>query len=254
MTHSNLLIDKLNEGNVALGLAYTYPAAGIIEAMLPGWDFVWIDGQHGQLSYDSCLHAVHASAVAGVETVLRIPGHETGIIGPFADLWPSAIMVPMVNSDDDAAAVVDGLRFPPLGIRSYGGRRGGDVYGRGVHVERPLLTIAQIETLEAVDNAEAIINRDGIDMLFFGPDDMKLRMGIDINTPLTEHPQLRRAMERTAEVALAAGKFCGTVTIGAAAARMAVDMGYRLLAGGTDSLFIRTCSAQRLAELRGETT
>jgi 2-keto-3-deoxy-L-rhamnonate aldolase RhmA len=79
-------------------------------------------------------------------------------------------------------------------------------------------------------------------------------MGIDINTPLTEHPQLRRAMERTAEAALAAGKFCGTVTIGPAAARMAVDMGYRLLAGGGDSLFIRTCSAQRLAELRGETT
>ena len=247
----NVLFDKVQAGHVVLGLLNMYPASGIIEGMCKGWDYVWIDGQHGQMPFDACLHAVQAAQGIGVETMVRVPGHESGLLGPFADLAPSAVMVPMVNNATEAKAIVDGLRFPPLGRRSYGGRRVIDLDGRD-YVDRDLMVVAQIETLEAVDKVDEIIGTDGIDVLFFGPDDMKMRMGIPISTSPFDNEDLQRAMARTARSACAAGKACGTVTGSASAARAAVDMGYRVLVGGADIMFLRVGAANRLTELRDE--
>ena len=247
---SNLLLEKIRAGQVVLGLGYMYPASGMIEGMCRNWDFVWIDGQHGQISYDSALHAVQAADAMGIESVLRVPGHEFGIVGPFADLAPSAIMVPMVNNAHQARNVVSHLRFPPLGIRSFGGRRVIDLDGRDYYRDRELMVIAQIETLEAVEHAESIINTEGIDMLFFGPDDMKVRMDIQVDTPYTDNKLLREAMAKVAAAARAAGKSCGNVAATAETLRMSVDMGYQLIIGGSDAGFLRTASARTLAELR----
>ena len=109
-----------------------------------------------------------------------------------------------------------------------------------------------IETLEAARNADAIIGTEGVDALFFGPDDMKVRMGIPVNSTVLDNPELREAMEQTGASARAAGKVCGTVAPSAALARSATDMGYQILVGGGDILFMRTAAAARLAELRDE--
>ena len=92
---SNILFDQLRDGKVTLGLALMYSDAGLVEGMYrPGWDCLWIDGQHGQLSYDSCLAAVRAAEAVGLETVIRVPSHEYGAIGPILDLAPSSVMIP----------------------------------------------------------------------------------------------------------------------------------------------------------------
>ena len=248
----NVLFDKVRAGRVVLGLCNMYPASGIIEGMCKGWDFVWVDGQHGEMPIGACLHALQAADASGIDTLLRVPGHEDCSLGPFADLAPSAVMVPMVNNAAQAKAIVNGLRFPPLGQRSYGGRRVIDLDGRDFYRERDLMVVAQIETLEAVENVDAIVGTEGIDALFFGPDDMKVRMGIPINTSAFENDRLREAMVRTAKSARAAGKACGTVTGSAEAARIAVDMGCTLLIGGGDIAFLRVTAANRLEELREE--
>jgi 4-hydroxy-2-oxoheptanedioate aldolase len=226
------------------------PAANIVERMCQGWDFVWIDAQHGQHSYDSVLQAVRAAAVIGVDALVRVPGHEYGVLGPFADLASSAIMVPMVEDAAQAASVTRALRFPPTGNRSYGGRRMIDLYGRTYHHERELLVIAQIETLESVDNAASIIATDGIDMLFFSPDDMKVRLGIDVDTPIRQNELLMDGMKRVAAAAVDAGKFVGCVAGSPDILVAALDMGYRLFGCGSDIGFIRTSAAARLEETR----
>ena len=250
---SNVLLEKIRRGEVVLGLSLMYPSAGIIEGMCQGWDFVWIDGQHGQFSYDSLLAAVRTADATGVASLVRAPGHEYGILGPIADLDPTAIMVPMVNTAEQAKAVVGGLRFPPLGQRSYGGRRVIDRHGREYYKTRELMVVAQIETLEAVENAEAIAAVEGVDALFFGPDDMKARMGLPINTPPAEHPKLREAMEHTARAAQSAGKAAAGVAVSAKALQLATSMGYQMLAAGADVAFLRAAAGERLAELRGAT-
>lgn len=249
----NIMFDRLRKGEVLLGLCNMYPAAGIIEGMCAGWDFVWIDGQHGELSYDSILHAMHASGTARIETLVRVPSQEGGVLGMYADLAPSAIMVPMVNNVEEAKRVVYGLRFPPLGERSYGGRRVIDLDGRDFYRERELLVVAQVETLESVSNVDAIINTNGIDALFFGPDDMKVRMGLPINTAINENDQLRNAMQKTVDACRKAGKIAGCVGATPAAAKMAAEMGYQILIGGGDIAFLRVAAADRLVELRKAT-
>src|SRR5690606_8595907 len=97
------------------GLANMYPCAGIIEGMCGGWDFVWIDGQHGQMAYDATLHAVRAADAAGIQALVRVPGHEYGILGPVADMAPAAIMVPMIDTPEQAKTVTKALCFPPIG-------------------------------------------------------------------------------------------------------------------------------------------
>ena len=160
-------------------------------------------------------------------------------------------MVPMVNDREQAEAVVRALRFPPLGARSYGGRRVIDLDGRNFHRERELLLLAQIETIEAVQNAEEIIRTDGVDGLFFGPDDMKCQMQIPTDTPLTADERLLAALQRTARVATDAGKFCGTVAADPQTARACLDAGCRLLVAGGDSGFLRHGSARAMEMIRG---
>src|SRR5688500_881813 len=119
----NPMLEKLRDGRVLLGVCNAYPAAGIVELLGRGWDFMWIDAQHGQHDYRSSMDAVRASEMIGCDTLLRPPGQNPDELGRYADLWPSMLMVPMIDTAAQAAAVVRATRFPPLGNRSYGGRR-----------------------------------------------------------------------------------------------------------------------------------
>ena len=246
----NVLLEKLRADEVVLGVCNKYPAAGIVEGMCPGWDFLWIDGQHGEMDYRACMAAVRAAASVGVESLLRVPGHEAGVLGMYADMSPSGILVPMVNTPEDARRVVDRLRFPPLGNRSYGGRRVIDLDGRNFYRERELAVFAQIETVEALENADAIAATEGIDVLFFGPDDMKCQMGIPVNTGVLENDRLRTALECTAVAARDAGKPSAGVAPSEATLRVFLKMGYRCLCCGSDSGFLSAGSQQRRALMR----
>lgn len=246
----NKLFEMLRQGKVALGLVNMYPAPGILEGMGKGWDFVWIDGQHGEMSYEPILHAVQTARGVGIETMIRVPSHDHGVLNTYADLAPAAVMIPMVNNRAEAEHVRDGLRFPPLGKRSYGGRRVIDLYGREYYRGRDLLAVAQIETPEAVKNAADIIRTEGIDCLFFGPDDMRVRLDIPIPTPVMESPPLIEALTLTAKAARDAGKFCAGVATDKPTFQKMVELGYQMIVGGGDIVFLRVMSAERLKGFR----
>ncbi len=247
---ANTLLNRLQNNRLVLGVAQTYPAPGIIEAMCPGWDFVWIDGQHGEMTYDTILNSIRAAHVAGVETMVRVPGHEPATLGRYADLCPTAIMVPLVNTFKEAEAIVRAVRLPPLGCRSFGGRRAVDLYGLNFHQEHTLAVVAQIETVESMGNVQQIARTEGVDVLFFGGDDMKLSMGIAVATPTLASPRVLEAMKEMASAARAAGKVAACVTPDAAMMRKCVEMGYQMLVGGADVGFMVANSRQRLAALR----
>ncbi len=253
MSVSNRFLQRLEDGKTLLGLCNMYPAAGIVEGMCQGWDFVWIDCQHGEMGYDAAMASIRAAHVADVDTLLRVPGHEPGVIGPYLDLAPSAIMIPMVNTAAQAEAIAKATHFPPRGERSYGGRRVIDLYGRDYYKDVKTAVVAQIETQEAAANAREIIETDGIDLLFFGPDDMKVSLDLPINTAPFAHDALIAAMKQTADAAQAAGKFACCVAANEQAAKAATDMGFQVLVGGGDIAFMRTAAAERLGVLRGAT-
>lgn len=164
-----------------LGLLYSYPAPGIIERIARDWDWVWIDGQHGQLEYPDILAAVRACNAANRPAIVRVPDHAYGTIGKVLDTAADGIMVPMINTPEQARDVVQSVKFPPTGNRSYGARRVIDLHGRRYEggYDNPIL-LAQIETRQAVDNLEEIGAVEGIDCLFIGLDDMAMRDGADM--------------------------------------------------------------------------
>jgi 2-keto-3-deoxy-L-rhamnonate aldolase RhmA len=247
----NNLRARLDKGNVALGVATMYPASGIIEGMGTGWDFVWIDGQHGEFSYDSLLHSCQAARATGLDVLLRVPVYNCTQLGPYADLGPAAIMVPMIRTREQARQVVQAIHFPPLGERSYGGRRIGDILGREYHKDLDVLLVAQIETEDSVEAAPDIVAEPGVDVLFFSPDDMKVRMGLPVTTSLAASKKLQKAMEQTVAATKRAGKHAGCVVGDEKSFEIALSMGYRFLVGGSDIAFLRDESTRRLALFRG---
>lgn len=248
----NALREKLSRGEVALGLWMGYPAPGIIECIGADWDWVWIDGQHGQIDYQTMLGCVRAADVHGLAPIPRVAGHDYGAIGPVMDMRTAGVMVPMVDTREQAVDVVRAARFPPTGARSYGGRRVVDLGGRDYvyNANEDTLLVVQIETPEAMENVEAIAGVEGVDVLLFAPIDMKLRMGIPLETRFAESEKLARALERTAKAAENAGKFSGTLLMDGESLRIAVSLGYRLIAGAGDNELLRKASAARREELK----
>lgn len=243
-------LERLRKGEVLLGVCQSYATPAMVELVARGWDVIWLDGQHGHLTYESALAMIQAAGAVGVETLLRIYTHDRDTIAWHCDLAPSALMIPMVNTPEEADAIVRAMRFPPRGARSYGGRRPIDIYGREYYRQLPLGCVVQIETVAAVERAHEIAAVDGVDMLFFGPDDMKVSLKLPINTPVDESPQLQEMMRRTAAAARQAGKFAAAVAVNGKTAKMAVDMGFQLLIGGSEVMFIRSTAPKVLAELR----
>ena len=213
-----------------LGMCSMYPAPGIIERIGQDWDWCWIDGQHGQWGTDEALAAVRACDLVGLFSMVRVPGQDPGVIGRTLDMACHAVMVPMVDTVEQAQAVVRAARFPPLGKRSYGGRRPIDLYGRAFsHADQPQpLVVCQIESLEALENAEAIAAVDGVDALFFGPDDMAQSKGMPMDG---QRPAgcFDAEMKRVADAATRAGKFAAGIFTTPEALRGALAMGYRMI-------------------------
>jgi 4-hydroxy-2-oxoheptanedioate aldolase len=247
-----LLREKLNNNEVTLGLSMMYPAPGIIECMGVGWDWIWIDSQHGQIDYQTMLHSIRTAEICGLPAIPRVPGHEVGFVARVLDMEPAGIMIPMIDTPEQARQVVEMVCFPPLGGRSYGGRRVIDRGGREYcyTANDDTLLVVQIETPTAVENAEAIAATEGVDALFFGPDDIKLRMGIPINAQINESDDLARAMEKTIKAAKNAGKVGGCPAKDAVVLRLVASLGYQLIVGGGDAAFLRTASSATLEKLR----
>lgn len=249
-TENNLLHRSLNAGQHLVGLYNGYAAEEILETIGIGWDFVWIDGQHGPFSYESSLRAVRVASGIGVETLLRVPSHDPGWLAYYADTAASAIMVPQVDTAEIARGIVQALRFPPHGSRSFGGRRPNDVHGQDYYSKREPMIVIQIESELGLANVEQIAAVEGVDALFFGADDMKISLGLPVETPFNECEPLLKARSTTAEVAISNAKFAGCGICAPHDLPLLFEQGYQFVATGADVRFLRSGSQQTLQDSR----
>ena len=229
-----------------LGLSVNYPAPGIIERIGLDWDWIWIDGQHGQLSYSEMLSAVRACNLIRRPAIVRVPGHDAGEIGRVLDMSADGVMVPMVDNATQAEEAVQAAKFPPLGSRSFGGRRPVDLAGRGYanHDSAQPLLICQIETPAGLENVAAIAEVEGVDAIFFGADDLRLRSGFQMDETLPDGC-FDDALRAVVVAARTHGKIAGGVFPSAMAAEVASSLGFRLIVGDSDaSLLAKGSKAQ----------
>ncbi len=226
---------KMKSGSLLLGLSLMYPSPGVVERIGLDWDWVWIDGQHGEHSYESILACVRACDYARTAPIVRVPGHEYGMIGQALDMCAAGVMVPMVDSAEEAKTIVQSAKYSPLGERSYGGRRTIDLYGRGyAHTaNEDTLLIVQIETKKGLSNVEEIAAIPGVDVLFFSPDDMAMQESMPMDKP-RKPDVFKDAMARLALAAINVGKFAGTIATSPELLEIAIKMGYQMCTATAD--------------------
>ena len=238
-------------GRPLLGLSVMYPSPGAVERIGPDWDWMWLDGQHGEMGYEQVLALVRACDLIGRPAVVRVPGHDFGAIGKTLDMGAAAVITPVVDTVEQAQAVVNAAKFPPLGKRSYGGRRPIDFQGRNYSdtANRDTLLIAQIESPQAVDNSDAIAAVEGVDALFLGPDDLMLRRGYSMTSPRSKET-LGKDMEVVIRACQKHGKVGVMVGVGEEMLKLCLSMGFQMIVSGGDVGFLAGGSKQASGDAR----
>ncbi len=229
-----------------LGLANPYTTEICAGA---GFDWLLIDGEHAPNDLNTIL--AQLQVIAGYpasHAIARVPvghGHVgTALIKQYLDLGVQTILVPMVDTAEQARAVVRATRYPPQGIRGMGGARAsrwGRVEDYGHHANEQICVLVQAETQTALDNLDAIAAVDGVDGVFIGPADLSASMG---HIGEQDHPQVRAAIEDAFATILRAGKAPGILMADDALARRYIDLGGLFVAVGLDgNLLARHSSA-----------
>jgi 4-hydroxy-2-oxoheptanedioate aldolase len=235
------LRERWRAGEATLGAWCTIPSSWTAEvAARSGHDWVCIDTQHGLIGYDVMLPMLQAISAGGVPSLVRVPWNEPGAIMKALDAGAGGVIVPMVNSVEEAQAAVGACRYPPGGMRSMGPIRAREVDADWQHP----ICVVMIETVRAVAQARDILAVPGIDAVFVGPNDLAVSAGLESSYE-GRHPEHRRLIEAIAEAAhssgVAAGIMCGSGEV----ARQWHDIGFvmlgmqsdtRLLAGASEDI------------------
>ena len=176
----NPLRAKLASGQPAYGAWITIPSPITAEAAAyAGLDYLCIDMQHGVIDYGDAVQLLQAVSLGGATPIVRVPELSTANISTVLDAGAMGVVVPMIDSAEQAAAAASACRFPPVGERSYGAMRaalaeGADYYQR---INEEVLCIPMIETMEAVDDLDRILAVPGVDVAYVGPSDLSIAMG-----------------------------------------------------------------------------
>ena len=218
-----------------------------------GWDSLTIDMQHGPVDYESLVPMLQAISTTDTVPVVRVLWNDPGLIMRVLDAGCYAVICPMINTREEAEAFVGACRYPPEGYRSFGPYRatlyGGQDYTD--HANETVVTMAMIETQEALDNLEEIIGVQGLDAVFVGPSDLGQNLGYGPGTD-REEPEVLEAIERILAAArehgLAAGIFTGTPEY---ASRM-VEKGFRFVTISSDARLMAAAAAAALTALEEE--
>ena len=221
-----------------------------------GFDWLLIDGEHSPNGLASILAQAQAiAAYPATHAIARVPvghGHVgTANIKQYLDLGIQTLLVPMVDSAEQAAALVQAMRYPPLGIRGMGGARASR-WGRypayAKEANDQVCLLVQVETVQGLDNLEAIAATDGVDGVFIGPADLSASMG-HVGNP--GHPQVQTAMEDAVRRILACGKAPGFLTPDENLARHYLSLGVLFIAVGVDSGMMARATSALAARFQG---
>jgi 4-hydroxy-2-oxoheptanedioate aldolase len=212
-----------------------------------GWHAVMIDQQHGaggDAELQSCLTAAKA---AGVPAMVRVAELDFGLIGRALDAGAQGIMAPMMDTAEDAARLVQAVKFPPLGRRSHGPYRAKFLVDGDYFSAANGWTVAcgQIETAEALENVEAICATVGLDMICLGPNDLAISLsgGQDRNI---KSPEMLDAIERVRAAAASRGVVTGIFANDADFARQMARTGWQVISIGTDAGWLAAMARQML--------
>lgn len=213
------------------------------------FDAITLDMQHGMHDLRSVSQAIAVAGRFGKPAIVRVPVDDRAMISRALDCGASAVIMPMIESVEDARRFVSVAKYPPLGLRSYGPTRALDVHGYGSPAEyaasanRETVSFAMIETRAALDDLDAILGIDGLDGVFVGPSDLSIALSAD-GRRNPESAECVAAIERIAKRAEAAGKVAAIYAANVGEARRYRDVGYRLVCVSSDIGMLKAAAVE----------
>src|SRR5262245_17804726 len=226
-------------------------AAEVLSAA--GCDWLCIDLQHGLIDEDAMRSMVQAAAIRATPVLVRVPWNEPGAIMRALDAGAEGVIVPMVNTVDEARAAAGASRYPPLGFRSWGPLRSGMAqpgFNPALGNEQTLC-IVMIETREAVEAVDEILEVPGVDGVFVGPNDLAISHAGDNAGAGTSELDVEM-IERVADACARRGLVAGISCTSPEDARRWAQSGYSLLGLPSDAGLLGDAMVAQLAAARGD--
>ncbi|MGK0240261.1 MAG: 4-hydroxy-2-oxoheptanedioate aldolase [Candidatus Pelagisphaera sp.] len=205
-----------------------------------GLDWCLFDMEHGVGEWESLNHQVGALNGTRTAPLVRVPGLDSVYFKRALDLGAHGVMIPSVNTAEEAREAVSFSRYPPYGVRGVSGMTRCAGFGKKLDerlqsAHENTLIIAQIETKSGLENVESIAAVEGIDMLFVGPMDLSVSLGI---ARQLEHPDFRAACAKVVEAAKRHGKASGALVIDGNKLGECFDEGFTFVGIGSDGSMI----------------
>ena len=170
----------MNRDEALVGGWITSGEEGIVETMFAqAFDYVGLDTQHTLMDVPTAGRLLHAAPKGGPASLIRVPSNNAADIGKALDAGADGVIVPMVNSGEEARAAVAACRYAPAGVRSFGPMRAGTPFDVDALTARVSLFV-MVETIEAVGNIEAICATPGLTGVYVGPADLSITLGLRV--------------------------------------------------------------------------
>jgi 4-hydroxy-2-oxoheptanedioate aldolase len=216
-----------------------------------GWDSLTIDMQHGVIDYQAMVTMLQAISTTNTVPVVRVPWLEPGILMKSLDAGAYAVICPMINTREDAEKLVAYTHYAPQGTRSYGPVRallyGGADYPQ--HANETIVTLAMIETVQALDNLDDILSTPGLDAIYIGPSDLSIALGCKPSFDDLA-PPVAQAVDHILARAKAHGVVAGIHNGAPEAARQRIAKGFQFVTIGSDARLMAAGSQEILAKMK----
>jgi 4-hydroxy-2-oxoheptanedioate aldolase len=247
------LTEKIRNREPALGYwAVLDNPVGTERIARLGYDYVALDGQHGLIGYEGLLRGILAIDAGGTSAALvRVEANDPTAICRALDAGASGVIVPMVDTPEDAAAAVTAACYPPRGRRSYGPMRSMLRVGPTPAVaDETNVVLVMIETPDGLANVEKICATQGLDGVYVGPSDLRLALGGASSTDPAVDDLFEQAVARVREAAEAAGIAAGIHTPDGATAARRLSEGYTFASVACDLNHLEQVAADHLEAAR----
>jgi 2-keto-3-deoxy-L-rhamnonate aldolase RhmA len=248
----NSVKQNLAVGKTALGsMVFEFFTPGIARICAnAGAEFVMYCMEHTGAGFETLKPQFALCRALGVVPLVRVPATEYHFVARALDVGALGVMVPLVDTREQAERIVSFTRYPPEGRRgaafgfAHDEYQGGDVLEKMRAIHQRTLVICMIETRAGLDNVEAIAAVDGVDVIWLGHFDLTNFLGI---SGQFSHPQYRDAVKRIAAAAKKHGKSAGYMAASEELGREYLGHGYRMIATGTDQSLLQTATAQLIS-------
>lgn len=215
-----------------------------------GFDWLLFDGEHAPNDIPLLLAQLQAVAAYPLHAVGRPPAGEARLVKQYLDIGFTTLLIPWVETQQEAFELVRMTRYPPVGVRGVASARAagwGRTKGYIESADAEICLLVQVETRLGLDNVGEIARVEGVDGVFIGPSDLSCALG---HRGAPGHPEVREAIETTISTVLRSGKACGILSFDVAYARRCLELGCTFVAVGGDTNLLAVATDTLSARFR----